>query len=913
MADTKNFGLKGVGNDIQLGKAGPRINLSGSVIQARNAADGAYVIVRGLDPVGANDLTTKSYVDSVAAGLDPKESCQAATVSAGIGTYAAGGGAGGTGQFTGVAASIDGVTLAEGDRVLVKDQASATQNGIYVVTSTTTTLDRASDHDGSPAAEVSAGNFTFVEGGTVNAGTGWVLQGDGVLTLNTNNLDWVQFSGSGTYTAGTGLTLTGTTFDLDFSELTSASTIALADELIFQDGTVESRITVTNFLADRDIVTATANGIITRTANDTYASRTLTASAVAGDEGISIVNGDGVSGNPTIGLDITGLAAIGTVQLADTIVVFDGANNVEATFTDVVEDLDIPNAITTNGMVTRTAADTYTSRSIAVSAVAGDEGLSIVNGDGVSGNPTVGLDILGQTNLVTDDVDDADELIIYHSVAGGTEGVGNYAITAAKLKTYMNADTSSTSITEGDSTLAVSDSGTDGTLTWTADGVVVLTIDDTVATFSNGLDISMGAGSTLTIADLTENDVMVVGASGLIEDSGGNLTFSGTQLGVTGSIVSSTLTDNRVLIAGTAGLIEDDGNFTFNGTTLALTAGMDITGDLDVDNVNVNGNTISVTDADGSLTIIPNDVGQITLGTGAGTEILELQNTVSIISAQTETDYDNSPTTEGTFAAGTGYAAAEVITMSDGSTITVDTVSTGNVTEFTVTTGSTTPFRLGTTLTAVSSTAAGNDDFTLTPDFANVTATTAVNGLAILPGATGAAPTIRLGTGSETNVDIGFVTNGTGVLSVVAGSGNYEDNVTAADDIPNKQYVDDAVAGVTVDSSGTVDTVTGSVDLTTASAQNIGAADGIPANATILSVLLDVTTASDAVTTVTVGDATNGAAAYMAASENDPEVQDIYIADGRLLNGGAARQARATVATAGSTGAATCIITFRHA
>ena len=111
---------------------------------------------------------------------------------------------------------------------------------------------------------------------------------------------------------------------------------------------------------------------------------------------------------------------------------------------------------------------------------------------------------------------------------------------------------------------------------------------------------------------------------------------------------------------------------------------------------------------------------------------------------------------------------------------------------------------------------------------------------------------------------------------------------------------------------GTVDTVTGTVDLTSATAQNIGAAAGIPASATILSVLLDVTTISDAATTVTVGDATNGAASYMDATENDPQVLDVYIADGRLANAAAARQAQATVATAGTVGSATCIITFRH-
>lgn len=677
MADTKNFGLKGIGDDVQLGKAGPRINLDTGSIEARNAADSAYVNFRVLDPVIDADAATKLYVDNVAAGLDPKESCTCATTG-NIGTYNSSGGAAGNGQLTSVAATIDGVTLVQGDRVLVKDQSTATQNGIYVVTATTTTLDRATDHDSN--AEVNAGNFTFIEEGTVNADSGWVLQGPDPLTINTSNLNWALFSTSSDIVAGNGLTKTGNVLDLDFSELTSASTIALADELIFQDGTVESRITVTNFLADRDIVTATANGMLARTANDTYASRTLTASAVAGDEGISIVNGDGVSGNPTIGIDI-----------------------------------------------------------------------------------------LGQTNLTTDSVDDADELLIYHSVAGGTEGVGNYAVTAAKLKTYMNAGTSSTSISEGDSSVAVSDAGA-GTVTTTIDAGAVITSIAASTTFDHNVVIS--TGDTLTVTDLTNNDVLIAGTGGLVEDSGGLLTFDGTTLAVTGAIT--------------------------------------------VDEITIDGDTISNNTTDQPLILRPNGTGSIILQNGSSEEILELNDTVS-----------------------------------------------------------------------------------------------AVNGLAITAGATGNPAQITTGTGSEANIDIGFLTNGTGVLAVVAGSGNYEDNVTADDDIPNKKYVDDAISAGSV--SGALDTVTGTVDLTSATAQNIGAATGIPASATIMSVTLDITTISDAATTVTVGDATNGAASYMAATENDPQVQGIYIADGRLANAAVARQAQATVATAGTVGAATCIITFRHA
>jgi hypothetical protein len=769
MADTKNFGLKGVGNDVQLGKAGSRINLSGAAIQARNAGNSAFVNVKVLTPVADEDAATKLYVDNVAAGLDPKESCAAAT-TANLANFTTTSG----GQFTSVPATIDGVTLAEGDRVLVKNQSTQTQNGIYVVTATTTTLIRASDHNSD--AEINAGNFVFVTEGTTYADTGWVLQGPDPLTMNSSNLVWVQFSGTGSYTAGTGISLNGTAFDLDFvggGGMTDSVAIAGGDFIAFSDTTnsdTMQRRSLTNVLADLDIVTAAADGILTRTAADTYASRTITASAVAGDEGISIVNGDGVSGNPTIGLDITGLGAITTVGLTDSVVVFDGANNVEATFTDIVQDLDIPNAISANGIVTRTAADTYASRSVAASAVAGDEGISVVNGDGVSGNITIGIDIVGQTNIVTDDIDDADELLIYHSVAGGTEGVGNYAVTALKLKNYMNAGTSTSSITAGDSTLQVTDAGT-GQMEFNIDGgsqQVLITAAQ--STFNNNVNIS--TGNTLTVVDLTNNDVLIAGTGGLVEDSGGLLTFDGTTLAVTGAIT--------------------------------------------VDEITIDGDTISNNTTDQPLILRPNGTGSIIFQNGSSEEILELNDTAS-----------------------------------------------------------------------------------------------AVNGLAITAGATGNPAQITTGTGSEANIDIGFLTNGTGVLSVTAGTGNYEDNVTADDDIPNKKYVDDAIAAT--GGSGTVDTVTGTVDLTSASTQNIGAATGIPANCTIMSVTLDVTAASDAVTTVTVGDATNGAASYMAATENDPETVGIYIADGRLANGGAARQATATVATAGTVGSATCIITFRHA
>ena len=85
-----------------------------------------------------------------------------------------------------------------------------------------------------------------------------------------------------------------------------------------------------------------SNGLVARTGTATYANRTVAASSAAGSQGISLSNADGVAGNPTIGLNITGLTAAGSISLANTLVINDGANNVKATFTQVKSALGVP-------------------------------------------------------------------------------------------------------------------------------------------------------------------------------------------------------------------------------------------------------------------------------------------------------------------------------------------------------------------------------------------------------------------------------------------------------------------------------------------------------------------------------------------------------------------------------------------
>ncbi len=151
------------------------------------------------DPVNASDAASKSFVEATAQGLDVKDSCVAAT----------------TGNITISTAlnngdTLDGVSLSTNDRVLVKDQSTASENGIYVVGSSPA---RATDL---AAGADAAGFFTFVEQGTVNADNGFVCTSNkGSAVVGTNNLTIAQFSGAGQITAGDGLDKSGNTLSLD--------------------------------------------------------------------------------------------------------------------------------------------------------------------------------------------------------------------------------------------------------------------------------------------------------------------------------------------------------------------------------------------------------------------------------------------------------------------------------------------------------------------------------------------------------------------------------------------------------------------------------------------------------------------------------------------------------------------------
>lgn len=282
------------------------------------------------DPTLDTHAANKRYVDAAVQGLDIKDSVVAAS-TANIANLSS-------------VTVIDNVTLADGDRVLLKDQTDKSENGIYEFTLGTTSLARADDANTN--AKVTSGMFTFITSGDTHANQGFVLQTDDPITLGTTDLDFSQFSGAGSLDAGDGLIRTGNT--ISAATASSSRIVVNADNIdlattgvsasTYKSVTVDlygritagsnpttlagfgitdavpnvRTITTTNGLTGGGNLSAnrtfsltgqalalhnlSANGIIVRTSSGNVSARTITGTS----NRVTVTNGDGVSGNPTV-------------------------------------------------------------------------------------------------------------------------------------------------------------------------------------------------------------------------------------------------------------------------------------------------------------------------------------------------------------------------------------------------------------------------------------------------------------------------------------------------------------------------------------------------------------------------------------------------------------------------------------
>jgi len=177
-----------------------KVNKSGDVMSG-TLSMGDNIISNVANPVDPNDAANKIYVDTAVQGMDWKDSVVAATTS-------------NVDLSTGGLSTVDGVVLQEGDRVLVKAQTTASENGLYVASAGAWV--RTADADGNPSSEVSNGNAVFVEEGTANGGNGFILSTPDPITLGTTDLTYTQFSGAGEVIAGAGISKTGNELYLNF-------------------------------------------------------------------------------------------------------------------------------------------------------------------------------------------------------------------------------------------------------------------------------------------------------------------------------------------------------------------------------------------------------------------------------------------------------------------------------------------------------------------------------------------------------------------------------------------------------------------------------------------------------------------------------------------------------------------------
>ena len=561
--------------------------LDSSPIGANSPSTGAFTSITTstgtitTSPVNSTDIVNKYYVDSVAQGLNPKASCQVAT-TANI-------------TLSGLQA-IDGYTTLAGDRVLVKNQTTSSQNGIYLASASAWT--RATDMD--VWAEVAGAYTVILNGG--QADTGWVCNASTTGTIGTTAMPWVQFSGSATYYAGTGLTLASNTFSITNTGVTAASYGSASQTLtatVNAQGQLTSLAATSIAIANTQVSglgtmsTQSASSVsITGGAIDGTTLGATTASTVRGTTITATTQftgaGTGLTGTAT-SLNIGGNAATATTASATTAAVtfnnagaggvsgstFNGATALTVSYNTIGAPsttgsgasgtwaigisgnaATVTNGVYTTGSYSNPTWITSISGSIVSGAVSTATTATNIAG-GTAGalayntaSGTTTFLALGTTNYVltagatspqyvaqsTLSVGSATSATTATNLAGGAAGYIPYQ-SASSTTSFLSAGTSGQVLTSGGS----------GAPTWSAPTAVTTVTDDTTTNATRYPLFANQTSGTITNEYTSSTKLQFNPSTGIFTATG----FSGSGAGLT-SIPNSALNNSSITVGSTA-------------------------------------------------------------------------------------------------------------------------------------------------------------------------------------------------------------------------------------------------------------------------------------------------------------------------------------------------------------------------
>lgn len=609
-------------------------------------------IINVTDPTSDQDAATKAYVDSLSQGLYPKESVRLATAaSLSANTYdngTSGVGATLTGDANGAIGNVDGVAATLNDRLLVKDESTTANNGIYEVTqvgdgSNPYILTRVTDMDESD--EIAAA-FTFVEEGSTNADTGWVCTTNEPVTMGTTAITFAQFSGGGTITAGDGLTKTGSTIDV---VATNTTLTVNADDVGVNVGnnfTGGLAWTGNHEFTGATHTVGTSGQISIGSSQEASTAVVIEATGTAG--GIDVNSGTG-----GLDLDTTGPIALTSSQAAATAVVIES--------TDTSGGIDINSGtsgvdLDTTGQVN---IDSSQAASTALRLNASDTTGGIDIDSGIGG---IAIDTTGSISLDSEtasnftlSANDAGDIDLTISATNSGAGNSNIIITSDGQTTITSTESVS------DAVLIRENGGTAGqvhvsALQGTGEGASASVLIDST---SGGVTIqsgSTGANSVLIETSAANGGIQVnagtagsgtldlnSGTGGVDVDTTGQINLATSQSAATAVVINASDASGGIDVdSGTGGLdLDTTGQINLDSSQTAATAivlnasdtagGLDFnagTGGITVDTTGV----LSMDSADTTnLTMASNDASDklLTLAAtnaGAGDGILVLQS-----------------------------------------------------------------------------------------------------------------------------------------------------------------------------------------------------------------------------------------------------------------------------------------------